>query len=98
MNCSTERSFTSSSDAFLSLSSYRNDGSLRVSDSHSAETVSIKGFSTIQLRNALNGYVSGLKYHDHEAQQAIEFCQELQKACLDVIERLTPEQSETTAS
>ena len=98
MNCSTERSFTSSSDAFVSLSSYRDDGSLRVSDSHSSETVSIKGFSTNQLRSAVSGYVSGLKYHDHEATQVIEFCQELQKACLDVIERLTPEQSQTTAS
>ena len=98
MNCSTERSFTSSSDAFVSLSNYQSEASLRVSDSHSSETVSIKGFSTNQLRNAINGYVSGLKYHDHEAEQAIEFCKELQIVCGDVIERLTPEQSKTTAS
>ena len=97
MNSNTERQFTSSSDAFVSLSSYRNDGSLRVSDSHSSETVAIKGFSTSQLRSAVSGYVSGLKYHDHEAAQAVEFCKELLATCQDVIERLAPEAQETVS-
>lgn len=95
MNSNTERQFTSSSVAFVSLSSYRNEGSLRVSDSHSSETVVIKGFSTSQLRSAVSGYVSGLKYHDNEDEQVTEFCQELLKTCQDVIERLSPETQET---
>ena len=98
MNCSTERAFTSSSDAFVSLSSYRDDGSIRVSDSHSAETVSVKGFATKQLRSAISGYVSGLKYHDNEAAHVIEFCKDIEKSCRDVIERLESEQSKSTAS
>jgi len=94
MNSNTERQFTSSSDAFISLNSYKSEGTLRVSDSHSSETVVIKGFSTSQLRSAVSGYVSGLKYHDHEAAQAVEFCEELLKTCQDVIERLSPETQE----
>jgi len=96
MNSNTERQFTSTSDAFVSLNSYRNEGSLRVSDSHSSETVVIKGFSTSQLRSAVSGYVSGLKYHDNEAKQVLEFCKELLTTCNDVIERLSPETAEVS--
>ena len=98
MNCSTERTFVASSDAYLSLDSYRTDASLRLSDRNSDETVILKGFSTKQLRSAVDGYVSGLKYHDHERIAALEFVKELQITCKDVIERLDPEQSKTTAS
>lgn len=98
MNCSTERTFVASSDAYLSLDSYRTDATLRLTDRNSDESVILKGFSTSKLRSAVDGYVSGLKYHEHEKEAVLEFVKELQKTCTDVIERFTPEQSKTTAS
>lgn len=98
MNCSTERTFVASSDAYLSLDSYRTDATLRLSDRNSDESVILKGFSTSKLRSAVDGYVSGLKYHEHEKEAVLEFVKELQITCKDVIERFSPEQSKTTAS
>ena len=98
MNCSTERTFRTSSDCYLSFGNYKDEASLRVNDRNSLETVAVQGFSASQLRTALNSYVSGLKYHDNEAAPVLEFVQELQIQCKDVIERLSKEQSETTAN
>ena len=98
MNCSTERTFVTSSDAYLSLNSYRSDASLRLSDRICDDSVILKGFSASQLRAAIDSYVSGLKYHDNERIAVLEFVKELQNTCKDVIERLDPEQSKTTAS
>lgn len=98
MDCSIERTFSTSSECYLSFGNYKDEASLRVNDRNSSETVVVQGFSASQLRTALNSYVSGLKYHDNEAAPVLKFVQELQIQCKEVIERLSKEQSETPAS